>query len=85
MDLEALNPLAFGSAAGSQETMSKSVLLHDLDYVLVLEHVPLAHASGVVLHGRAPNPRVLEVGLQSAMDLITEHFDSRFGNATGAE
>jgi hypothetical protein len=50
MDLEALNPLAFGSAAGSQETMSKSVLLHDLDYVLVLEHVPLAHASGFVLH-----------------------------------
>ena len=50
MDLEALNPLAFGSAAGSQETMSKSVFLHDLDYVLVLEHVPLAHASGFVLH-----------------------------------
>ena len=56
-----------------------SELLHDLHDVLVPQHVVLPDLLRVVLHGAAPDPRVLEGLDHVAVQLVAELLDGRVG------
>ncbi len=50
-------------------------LLHDLDNVLVLQHVLLADALGPMLGTRAPHQRILELLDHGLVELVAEVLD----------